>query len=349
METIQTSARNRETYRIEVKYSLLWECALGIAAITNTSLLSSLEKNETEWKSTKAALSSEMLSQLELVEKHNTWKALLQLLHRKDYTSIEEFLHSISALSSVDLKTACLPFLGQAHQVDVEKAAEGDKESIRALKNTAKNHSFFPTYIPFICETDAAFLRAHLCSVMEGWYREVIEPNADQLLPVLTADAAAKEAMLKRKHPEELVTWATGGINYLPEPSVHTVLLIPHVVYRPWNVESDLAGCKIFYYPVSNQSLHPADTYTPDQFLVLRHKALGDEQRLKMIKMLREREHTLQEMTNRLGMGKTTVHHHLKVLKSARLVQNNGPTYSLNGNVLQALSSDLENYLDSGL
>ncbi|QTM97961.1 ArsR family transcriptional regulator [Sediminibacillus dalangtanensis] len=349
MEIIQTSARKRESYKVEVKSSLLWECALGIAAITNTPLLSSLEKKESEWKTIKDALSADMLSQLEVVQKHNTWKALLQLLHQKEFTSIEDFHDTVSQLTTVELKAACLPFLGGAHQADVQKAAEGHKESMKALMAAAEDHSFFSAYISFICETDPSFLRAHLCSTLEGWYQTVIQPEAEQLSRVLTADVTAKKAMLKRKHPEEMVTWATGGINYSPEPSVHTVLLIPHIVYRPWNVEADLAGYKIFYYPVSNQSLHPADPYTPDQFLVLKYKALGDEQRMKMIKMLAEREHTLQEMTNRLGMGKTTVHHHLKILKSARLVQNNGPVYSLNGNVLQALSDDLENYLDSGL
>ncbi|WP_053217551.1 hypothetical protein [Virgibacillus senegalensis] len=113
MEIIQTSARRRETYRVELKHSLLWECALGIAAITNIPLLSSLEKNEAEWKTIKAALSSDMQSQLEVVQKRNTWKALLQLLHQKNYTSIEEFIENVSQLSETDLKAACLPYLGQ--------------------------------------------------------------------------------------------------------------------------------------------------------------------------------------------------------------------------------------------
>ncbi|WP_053217554.1 ArsR/SmtB family transcription factor [Virgibacillus senegalensis] len=239
--------------------------------------------------------------------------------------------------------------MNRTHQTEIQKAAEGDKQSVKALRTAVKDHSFFPAYISFICETDPAFLRAHFCSVMEGWFQMVVQPEADHLTRVLTADVAAKEALLKRKHPEELVTWTTGGIKYLPEPSVHTVLLIPQVVYRPWNVEADLAGYKIFYYPVSNQSLYPADPYTPDQFLVLKYKALGDEQRMKMVKMLAEKEHTLQEMTDRLEMGKTTVHHHLKVLKSARLVQQNGPTYRLHGTVLQMLPDELENYLQLGL
>ena len=51
-----------------------------------------------------------------------------------------------------------------------------------------------------------------------------------------------------------------------------------------------------------------------------KHKALGDEARLRIVKMLFEKERTLQEITERLQLGKSTVHHHLKLLRAAKLV-----------------------------
>ena len=36
--------------------------------------------------------------------------------------------------------------------------------------------------------------------------------------------------MNKKMKPEEFVEWATGGVHYMPEPSVHHVLLIPNNV-----------------------------------------------------------------------------------------------------------------------
>ena len=44
MEVFNSSSRNRETYHIEVQSSLLWETALGIAAVTNTALIDTLER-----------------------------------------------------------------------------------------------------------------------------------------------------------------------------------------------------------------------------------------------------------------------------------------------------------------
>lgn len=45
--------------------------------------------------------------------------------------------------------------------------------------------------------------------------------------------------------------------------------------------------------------------------------------------MLFEKERTLQEITERLQLGKSTVHHHLKLLRSAKLVDIHDGKYVL--------------------
>lgn len=145
---------------------------------------------------------------------------------------------------------------------------------------------------------------------------------------------------------EKLVEWATGGIEYLPEPGVHRVLLIPHTIYRPWNMEADLEGTKVFYYPVADESLEQGDPYKPSPSLIQRHKALGDEARLRIVKLLSERDQSLQELTERLEMGKTTVHHHLKLLRAAQIVQAKSGIYGLRTNVLETILHDLKAYID---
>ncbi|SDK27530.1 ArsR/SmtB family transcription factor [Sediminibacillus albus] len=346
MEFVQTSSRKRETYQILIKYSLLWECALGIAAVTNTPLLSSLERTENDWRKLKQSLSGKMLDHLAEVEKNNTWNALLQLLHHKDFQSLSSFLQYIKDLAPEELKSICLPFLGDDLQDRVEAATKGEVYAIGELKAIVKDHSFFPSYIEFICMAESDYIKNHLVEVMSGWYETVIEPDADKLETILSTDYVSKTKMAKKMHPEEFVTWATGGINYLPEPSIHQVLLIPHFTYRPWNVEADLKGTKVFYYPVANQSLDPTDKDMPDNSLILKYKALGDELRLRMIKMLAEGGLSLQEITERLDMGKSTVHHHLKILKSARLISNKGTKYVLNGAILESLPIELSSYLN---
>ena len=49
-------------------------------------------------------------------------------------------------------------------------------------------------------------------------------------------------------------------------------------------------------------------------------KALGDEKRLRILRVLSEGEKTLMELAEMFGVAKTTMHHHMIVLRSAGLV-----------------------------
>ncbi|TLS37187.1 ArsR/SmtB family transcription factor [Pseudalkalibacillus caeni] len=345
MDVFRSTGRKRETYNVEVKHSLLWECALGIAAITNSRLLETLEKPASFWKEAKVSFSTELLEQLEFVEKNNTWKALLQLLHEHDCTELQSFVSYITHLPENELKFICIPYSGSMFQETRKKAASGDTDAVNKLKHQLKENPFFPEYIEFICKIDPGKLKNHLIAVMTAWYKEFIEPNADALLSYLENDTEAKQKMKGKMGPEEFVEWATGGITYLPEPSVHNVLLIPHYIYRPWNVEADVEGTKVFYYPVANESISPGDRYTPNYFLVQKYKALGDEARLKIVKLLSEKSYSLQEMTGKLELGKSTVHHHLKILRSARIVESKNAKYSLKQHSIASLPEELEQYL----
>ncbi|HET7579851.1 MAG TPA: metalloregulator ArsR/SmtB family transcription factor [Bacillales bacterium] len=345
MEILNTTSRERETYRVRIKYSLLWECALGIAAVTNSRLIDTLKKPMDFWEETRQSLSKELLAELDHVEKNNTWKALLQLLHQQDFADLSTFTVYIKNLSEQELRFICIPFIGSKHQETRKNAAEGNQKAVNELKEITKNNPFFPAYIEFVCKTNHKDLKNHLLAVMKGWYEEYVEPEADKLFKYLDKDYETKMEMNEKMKPEEMVEWATGGITYLPEPNVHEVILIPQYIYRPWNIEADVEGAKVYYYPIANESIHPDDPYSPNYFLVQKHKALGDEVRLRIVKLLSKHDRTLQEITNVMDMGKSTLHHHLKILRSARLVEVQNAKYHLKKNAVASLSKELNQYL----
>ncbi|MDT8860291.1 winged helix-turn-helix domain-containing protein [Alkalihalobacillus sp. MEB130] len=345
MEVFQATSRKRETYEVQFAYSPLWECALGIAAVTNSRLIHTLEKSETYWEELKGSLSKNLLQHLDYVEKNNTWKALLQLLHHCESNKLNEFCSYIDLLQSSNFKFTCLPYVGREFQHVRESAAVGDESAILELKRITSENPFFPQYIEFISKADTNKLKAHLIEVMTLWYETVIRPELERTNQILQTDYESKIQMKEKMSSEELVQWATGGVNYLPEPSVHKVLLIPQFVYRPWNIEADMEETKVFYYPVSNESISPNDKYMPNTFLVQKHKALGDEIRLRIVKLLAESDRSLQELTEQLNMNKTTIHHHLKTLRAAKLVEMNGVKYSLKANVIDLLFKELDQYI----
>ncbi|NGP46700.1 winged helix-turn-helix transcriptional regulator [Bacillaceae bacterium SIJ1] len=338
--------RKREKYAVEIKSSLLWECALGIAAMTNEALVDTLDLSKQNRDLIMKSLSKDMKEELEYVRKFNTWKTLLQILHQKDLEEIASFEKYVQSLSSTELKSIAIPYLGKAQEEVKNALLKESEEALRQLQYITREHSFLPDYLEYISQVSTEELKTHLLTVMSGWFDCVIYPQKEKLEEILSRDKALKEKMLHRLEPDQFVEWATDGVKYPPEPSVHKVLLVPHYIYRPWNVEADLEGVKVFYYAVANESISGESRFVPNKLLVQRFKALGDETRLKILKMIKEKNLSLQELTIELELGKTTVHHHLKILKSARLVSQSSSEYTIDHQAIEHLPAELKLYLE---
>ncbi|MDR7072444.1 ArsR/SmtB family transcription factor [Fictibacillus barbaricus] len=347
MNVLNIASRKRESYNIKLDYSLLWESALGIAAITNSRLFDTLEKRS-EFVKYKKIMSKELLTELDFVEENNTWKCLLQLLHSNKAASynLKEFIAYVYDLTEEEMRFICYPYTGINSQKIRKRASQGNEESIQVLKELTSDNLFFPSYIEFISNVDVRELKNHLIKLITKWNEVLINPYSEKLENILKNDIENKELQKNKMSAEEFVNWTTGGIHYTPEPNVQNVLLIPQLTYRPWNIESYIEGTKVFYYPVSNESISPDDKYLPNYFLIQKHKALGDEVRLKMIKLLYERDFTLQEITEKLELGKSTAHHHLKILRAATLVEIKSSKYRLRDKSINSLPKELEIYLN---
>lgn len=78
-------------------------------------------------------------------------------------------------------------------------------------------------------------------------------------------------------------------------------------------------------------------------------KALGEENRIKIIHLLLEREHCVCELIKKLNLSQSTVSHHVKILKEAGLLNDRRRGtwnyYSLNQSGFQQYASALEKKL----
>ncbi|MGG0278083.1 ArsR/SmtB family transcription factor [Bacillus rhizoplanae] len=338
----------RETYSVQIKHSILFEMGLGIAACTHYDFHHTFERPIDYWKDIEKKLSAAVQKELQYTHKHNTWFALLQLLHSRSFDSLESFFHFLDELTEEELRWRCLPYIGLQHEDNRRKASRKEGTAIASLIKACHHHKFFPAYIKHISSIDTSVLKRHLKIISEGWYETVIQPNYIEFTSMLERDAQQKRALQSTYHPEELVKYITGS-TYQPEPSIHQVILIPQYVYRPWNVETTLPGIKVFYYPISDDNVSLVeDPYSPPSTLVHSYKALGDETRLKIIKLLTERDHSLQELTDKLKTPKTTLHHHLSLLRAARIINGKGSRYYIQLDHLTSLQEKLQRFLGKG-
>jgi DNA-binding transcriptional ArsR family regulator len=81
------------------------------------------------------------------------------------------------------------------------------------------------------------------------------------------------------------------------------------------------------------------------------NKALGDEKRVRLLRAVAASNPTLQELVEQFDIPKTTLHHHMAILRTAGLVRitsDGERRYSVRFDVIPEASSLLEAYLRPG-
>jgi DNA-binding transcriptional ArsR family regulator len=175
---------------------------------------------------------------------------------------------------------------------------------------------------------------------------EVFEPYERAVMPILRRDLEAKRLLNARVGPERTIEAATHGIEYAPEPGITRVLLIPSCAIVPWVHTLDHGDLKIFCYSVAEESITGREGAPPARLVALT-KALGDERRLEILRLLAAERLTLAEIAGRFGVPKTSMHHHLVILRSAGLVRmrSSDRTYTLRPEVIPDVSALLSAYV----
>jgi DNA-binding transcriptional ArsR family regulator len=228
---------------------------------------------------------------------------------------------------------------------DVAAALEGDRDAAQRLIKCwpeqkqgwlAALFGDADALVGSVADRMAAWLPRY--QVHEARFRSIIERDV--------AQRAGERATLA---PVELVERTTNGIRWLSEPGVRRLVLAPSYLVRPYNFTFTGGDWRIFVYPVADTALEPHDPYAPPQGVLRLHRALGDDTRLRILRLLRDRDWYLTEIAERLELSKPTIKHHLAQLRAAGLVtltEEGGLSYySLRRERLDDASSELKHYL----
>ena len=131
---------------------------------------------------------------------------------------------------------------------------------------------------------------------------------------------------------------------------VTRLVLVPSVVIRPFSMVNDAGSGVVLAYPVDDEHLVD-DPDAPPTWLVNYFKALGDPRRLKLLRRLELGPADLAELSDLMGMAKTSTFHHVGVLRSAGLVTvhiggSNSGTYELRRQAFGDADGLLHKYLN---
>lgn len=129
---------------------------------------------------------------------------------------------------------------------------------------------------------------------------------------------------------------------------VQTAMIMPSV-YASRRLTFWFGGLDYLFY-ISLDTFN-YDNIEPSDMLLLKTLAVNDRTRLKMLKLLSDRNYSTNEMAERLNMNASTVSRHFKVFKDAGFVdiysqEGNFIYYSLNIGEIRNSFKDLLNYIN---
>jgi DNA-binding transcriptional ArsR family regulator len=142
---------------------------------------------------------------------------------------------------------------------------------------------------------------------------------------------------------------ATNGVEFEPPAGVTDSVIVPTVALRPFLAPVEFGTTEIFLCSVGDEAFDD-DPAAPPRRLVKLAAALGDELRLRILHALADGELTASEIADRLGVERTSLHHHLGILRSAGLLTIRdegvrGWRYALRDDGLEGVGPALASYL----
>ncbi|MDQ4035019.1 MAG: helix-turn-helix domain-containing protein [Chloroflexota bacterium] len=202
----------------------------------------------------------------------------------------------------------------------IRAAVGGDAEAkLEFLRTSHPDWEPWTNFLRRVLDADGEALKAELIQVLELWADRVFKPESLTIMPIIERDADAKRDLMRNLPIDRFVTTATNGVEFAPRPGIDRVVMIPSFVNRPLVSYLEFGEVLLIVYPVADESIS-ADSDTPPLRLVRLSKALGDEKRLRILRALADGEKSLMELAEMFGLAKTTMHHHMIVLRSAGLV-----------------------------
>jgi DNA-binding transcriptional ArsR family regulator len=256
----------------------------------------------------------------------------------------------LGAVQATDYKTVIRGVFEEHHDEPdltdlVERALDGDEAAFSSIADAIPEYKRDERMEVLRAPQQAT---SDLFDVLTYW-AGVFTPIESRVSDIIERDYDLRAADRETLAPADLIERTTGGIRWLPEAGVRRVILAPSYFSRPYNFLMNSADWRLFGYPVSDDALEANDPLAAPQSVVRLHRALGDETRLRILKLLAGRDLYLTEIAQLLDLSKPTIKHHLALLRSAGLVTitESGTViyYSLRRNRLDDASADIKRFL----
>jgi DNA-binding transcriptional ArsR family regulator len=305
---------------IRVDYGLAYEALMALA-IAESTVPSTRFANGPALRRRYSRLAVALRRQISTLDagEGEGWGALIGIIPTAPPPrGVAELRQRIKAISPLQLKLTMLGYRDRSFREQVgdelfRDAAAGGKRAATQFRTRAPRARQGLEVGPLI---DVAPLEVsrRIDMILEDLPPELY--TVDRKTPQVLARAAAQAAGLVRTlPPEAVVTKLTRGIVASP---ARNVWLVPTAIYKPWTLILDHEATRFFCFPVAEWEPGPGE---PDPDLVALYRALGDANRLRLLKRLAVGRATFGELSRDLGLARSTLHQHALILRTAGLIR----------------------------
>jgi DNA-binding transcriptional ArsR family regulator len=344
----------RQALTVQIEARPAYEFLMWLCVFTDMGDETNYEIGRAWFEAIRQKLSPLLLETIEQFSfySHEMWEHISALAYTcpppRDVPTLFAYLESIDPF---ELRLHMLGYYVRQHRrvtspEVIYAAAQGDLEAQRKLiRSSFPEDTSWQKSLRWILSLEPTAAKERLLEIVHGWYNEVFREQEERVVSILMRDVEARRAAQATLTPEQLIEACTGW-EYVPEPGIRRVILVPSYILRPFNGDAESGDTRIFYFPVADESIN-ADASAPPERLMRMAKALADERRLRILRKLSGGSYTLQEIADDLGAAKTTIHHHLILLRSAGLVRMrmSDKRYSLRQDAFDHLEDLLKGYL----
>lgn len=169
---------------------------------------------------------------------------------------------------------------------------------------------------------DPEATRRRLVAGLWGWYDAVFKQEIARIMPMVERERDALER-LKRDRPREFMELAMHGVQW-ERTTASRIIFAPSYFSRPAVFYHYWDDVLTFCSPVDDSRLDEADQHhepgAPDPDVLHFFEALGDRTRMRILRLLREKEMYLTELAEKLDLTKATTKFHMVKLRAAGLV-----------------------------
>jgi DNA-binding transcriptional ArsR family regulator len=307
---------------VEVAEGTAFEVLLGAAAIADENWRDIFANGAATFANALAEGGPGLVTQVTDVGRFG-WINLVSLLTRSPQPwDLQQLIAAVRTTAATELHYITVggerrQLVQATDETTIRAALAGDGSARDRLNGAFASEQLVVRATPWLLNSASDDVKTSVLDVLSTWQARLLRPSDEVAMSVTLLEHSARARVeLAKVGGSAFLARAAAGVRYDP-PDLDRVLLISSLQVAPIIVVVD--GCQqhvILHPPVGDA----APTFDATRRLLELSRAVGDKTRVKILTVLRQGEMTAVDLARALGVPRTTLLHHLALLRSAGLI-----------------------------